>query len=114
MWAMQKQATVDEYEKAVLRLVRKAADESPSAPAIIDIFNGLQREEDNIKCYSTLKYRLRKLMDAGLLELDRVSDRNRTRVILTEEGRKVLESLAEEKPPMGCGREPAPEGACPS
>jgi hypothetical protein len=50
-------------------------------------------------------------MAAGLLELDQKSDRHRTKVILTEEGRKVLESLAE-KPSMGCGEKPAPEGAC--
>ena len=103
---------LDNYDKAVLKLVWCVEGKPSSSPAIIDIFNGLQQEEDNTRCYSTLKYRLRRLMAAGLLELDQKSDRHRTKVILTEEGRRVLESLAVEKPPVGCGEKPAPEGAC--
>jgi hypothetical protein len=99
---------LDNYDISVLRLVWGVEEKQSSSPAIIDIFNGLQQEEDNTRCYSTLKYRLRKLMAAGLLDLDQKSDRHRTKVILTEEGHKVLKSLVE-KPHTGRGEKPTTE-----
>jgi len=108
---MQQESRLDGYDLVVLGLVRDAE----TGPAIIDIFKGLnQQKEGYSKCYDTLRYRLKCLMDRGFLELDTISDRSRTIVRLTEAGRDLLASLKAENQDQKTGREekPAPEGAC--
>jgi hypothetical protein len=112
---MQANEILDKYDKSVLRLVQRIEESQDTNPAVIDIFKGLQQEpEGSSKCYDTLRYRLRGLMDAGFLELDTVSDRSHTIVRLTADGRRVLESFEENnlKSQAGRGEKPAPEGAC--
>jgi hypothetical protein len=82
---MSEDIKLDRYDRAVLRCVSKQHD--LQAPAIADIFKGLQ---DDTKCYSTLRYRLRSLMNAGFLKLDK--QRDRVLVILTQKGHVAAQS----------------------
>lgn len=104
---MQANKILDKYDKSVLRLIQRVEESQDPNPAVIDIFKGLQQEpEGSSKCYDTLRYRLRGLMDAGLLELDTVSDRNRTIVRLTNAGRAAI--LAQENVIIEQGRANCP------
>lgn len=86
-WAMSvKKIYIDQYDRAVLKWVKQQEDSQ--APAIVDIFKGLQ---DDTKCYSTLRYRVKSLMEAGFLELDK--HRDRVFVKLTEKGHVAAQAL---------------------